>query len=171
VARRLGDIAQAAALSFGGRATRPDTIHLTLAFLGNVPEARLPELSAAAATVSVEQFAISLDRLGFWSHNHLLWAGSRAPAAPLDMLASQLHSALAQAGFRVGGEGREFIPHVTLVRHVPDSPASAESRALPPIEPLHWAGERFVLVRSTLSALGSAYRIIDEFPLVAQKAS
>jgi len=156
-------------LSFGGRATRRDTIHLTLAFLGNVPEVRLPELSIAAAAVCVDPFAISLDQLGFWSHNHLLWAGCQTSVAPLDELFGQLRLALTRAGFRVGGEGRDFAPHVTLVRHVPESAAPSESRPLPPIEPLCWDSERFVLVRSTLSALGPAYRVIDEFPLRATK--
>ena len=167
VAERLGDIARDAALSFGGRATRRDTIHLTLAFLGNVPEARLPELSMAAATVGAEPFAINVDQLGFWSHNHLLWAGCQAPSAPLDALSGQLRQALARAGFRVGGEGRNFVPHVTLVRRVPEASAPSERCPLPLIEPLIWRNERFVLVRSTLTELGSSYQIIDEFPLPA----
>lgn len=165
IAGHLGDIARESAAYFGGRATRSDTIHLTLAFLGNVPEARLPELSAAAAKVRVESFGIVIDRLGFWSHNHLLWAGCRQPEAPLGELAGQLRLVLARAGFRVGGEGRDFVPHVTLVRHMPDAGAPSERRPLPPIAPLLWRCERFVLVRSTLSASGSTYRVIDAFPL------
>ncbi len=165
VAERLGDIARDAAHSFGGRATRRDTIHLTLAFLGNVPETHLPELSMAAASVRVAPFAINVDQLGFWSHNHLLWAGCQAPSAPLDALFRQLRQALARAGFRVGGEGRDFFLHITLVRRVPEAGAPSESRPLPLMEPLPWRNERFVLVRSTLSELGSSYRIIDEFPL------
>lgn len=167
VAERLGDIAAAAAQSFGGRATRRDTIHLTLAFLGNVAEARLPELSIAVASVGVEPFAINVDQLGFWSHNHLLWAGCQAPSAPLNLLSSQLRQALARAGFKVGGEGRDFAPHVTLVRRVPDATAPSERRPLPSIEPFTWRNDGFVLVRSTLSAQGSSYKIIDEFPLMA----
>jgi 2'-5' RNA ligase len=167
VAERLGNIADNAALSFGGRATRRDTIHLTLAFLGTVPEARLPELSKAVASLCAEPFAINVNQLGFWAHNHLLWAGCKAPSAHLDALSSQLRQALARAGFRVGGEGRDFVPHVTLVRRVPEATAPSESHPLPSIEPFIWCNERFVLVRSTLSALGSSYRIIDEFALTA----
>ncbi|UCV17436.1 RNA 2',3'-cyclic phosphodiesterase [Ferribacterium limneticum] len=165
MAERLGTIADNAALSFGGRATRRDTIHLTLAFLGNVPEARLPELSKAVTSLRAEPFAINVNQLGFWAHNHLLWAGCKAPSAHLDALSSQLRQALARAGFRVGGEGRDFVPHVTLVRRVPEVTEPSESHPLPSIEPFIWCNERFVLVCSTLSALGSSYRIIDEFPL------
>ena len=151
VAERLGNIAEAAALAFGGRATRRDTIHLTLAFLGNVAETRLPELATAAASVRVAPFAIDIDQLGFWSHNHLIWAGCGRPVAGLGELSGQLRKALARAGFRVGGEGRDFVPHVTL----------------PSLEPFVWRNARFVLVRSTLSSLGPSYRIIGEFPLTA----
>lgn len=167
VAERLGNIADNAALAFGGRATRRDTIHLTLAFLGNVPEERLLELSKAVASLRAEPFAINVNQLGFWAHNHLLWAGCKAPSVPLDVLSRQLRQALARAGFRVGGEGRDFVPHVTLVRRVPEASAPSERCPLPSIEPFIWRNERFVLVRSTLSALGSSYRIIDEFPLTA----
>lgn len=165
VAARLGDIARDAALSFGGRATRRETIHLTLAFLGNVPEAHLSELSAAAAGVGGEPFTLNIDRLGFWPHNHLLWAGCPAPVGPLGELFSRLHLALAKAGFKVGGKGRDFAPHVTLVRRVPDATAPSATRPLPPMGVLQWDCGRFVLVRSTLSASGSDYRIIGEFPL------
>lgn len=171
MADRLGEIAQEAERSFGGRATRCDTIHLTLAFLGNIPEARLAELAVAAREVSAEPFSISLDRLGFWSHNHLLWAGCRASVARLDELFGQLRRALVRAGFRVGGEGRDFAPHVTLIRRVPEATAPSDARPLPSMAPLDWRCERFVLVRSTLSALGSAYQVIDEFPLLTTNKS
>ena len=167
VAERLGNIADSAAQSFGGRATRRDTIHLTLAFLGNVAETRLPELATAAASVRVAPFAIDIDQLGFWSHNHLIWAGCGRPVAGLGELSGQLGQALARAEFRVGGEGRDFVPHVTLVRRIPEATAPTERRPLPAIAPFVWRNARFVLVGSTLSALGSSYRIIDEFPLTA----
>ena len=82
-------------------------------------------------------------------------------------LSGQVRKALARAGFRVGGEGRDFVPHVTLVRRVPDGTAPTERRPLPSLEPFVWRNARFVLVRSTLSSLGPSYRIIGEFPLTA----
>ena len=169
VADRLGDIAQEAALSFGGRATRRETIHLTLAFLGNVAESRLTELSSAAHEVCVAPFGLDINQLGYWSHNHLLWAGCRTPLAPLNELFGQLGTMLARAGFRIGGEARDFAPHVTLVRRIPDVAAPSENFPLPSIETIHWHCERFVLIGSTLSASGPVYRVIDEFQLRATK--
>ena len=169
VAGHLGDVAERAVLTFGGRATRRDTIHLTLAFLGNVPETRLPELVRAAGAVHASSFSLSIDQLGTWQHNHLLWAGSLVRPAELDGLHAQLGVALAQAGFRVGGAGRAYFPHVTLVRHLPESQTFLDTATLPPVEAIAWLAERFVLVRSTLSADGPTYRIIEEFKLAATK--
>ena len=160
---RLADIADNAAACFGGRATRRETIHLTLAFLGEVLESRLPELCAAADSVRGETFTMTLDQLGFWQHNHLLWAGSQAPVAPLGELVSRLRKALANAGFRLDAEKKGFMPHVTLVRKIPASTAPLGSRQVPSIQAMAWHADRFVLVRSRLQPSGSEYLILREF--------
>ena len=49
----------------GGRAPPAHNLHLTLAFLGNVPAARLPELEDLAAAVHTEPFVLELDRIGW----------------------------------------------------------------------------------------------------------
>ena len=167
VADRLGQVARDAAARFGGRATRPDSIHLTLAFLSNVPEARLPELSAAAAGISAEAFTLNIDRLDFWSHNHLLWAGCTSPTAPLAELAGTLRAALGTSGFKLGRAGGEFLAHISLVRRVPEGAVSSADCPLP-IGELCWPCSRFVLVRSNLMAPGGDYRIISEFPLAGE---
>lgn len=157
-------MAREAAARFGGRATRPNSIHLTLAFLGNVPEARLPVLMAAAAGVRAEAFTLGIDRLDFWRHNHLLWAGCSSPACQLGELVANLREALSNAGFTAGRAGSEFTAHVSLVRRVPEGAVSSAD-CPQPFGALRWPCSRFVLVRSQLMATGSEYRVIGEFPL------
>ena len=72
VARSLANQADALAERSGGRATRRETIHLTLAFLGDVGEAQLPEVLETARAVAAAPFELKLDRLGFWRHNRLI---------------------------------------------------------------------------------------------------
>lgn len=163
VAGRLAAIAGEAAARFGGRATRRDTIHLTLAFLGDVPESRLAELGDVAASVRGSAFELSLDRLGFWQHNHLLWAGGETPAA-LTALHGALGKALAGSGFKVDGEGRHFAPHITLVRKLPPTCQLAAGQAIP-LPALAWSCQRFFLVRSQLSSAGPDYLILRDFSL------
>ena len=165
MADRLAEIAGNAAASFGGRATRRNTIHLTLAFLGEVPESRLAELCALADSVQGPPFTMALDRLGYWRHNRLLWAGSQAPVAPLGELVRQLRNALANSGFLVDAEKKGFVPHVTLVRKIPASTEPRENQHFPSFESLTWRADRFVLVRSRLSSSGSEYLILREFSL------
>ena len=160
VARQLGAAAADFAGLAGGRATRPETIHLTLAFLGAVPVARLAELEQVAHTVRGAAFDLAIDRYGFWSHNRILWAGcSRTPAA-LGELAGALAAALAAAGFLSAAAHRTFAPHVTLVRKVVQ-----RDPLLPACAPLIWPCRNFALVRSTLGSDGSSYRRLAELAL------
>ena len=156
---QLGEIADNMAARFGGRATRRETVHLTLAFLAKVPEARLPELIALARQIRGEAFALTLDRLGYWPRQHLLWAACEEVPAALKHLAENLRAALRAAGFAVdAAHGRNFIPHLTLVRKLSRPPD-----ALPEIAPLAWPCSRFVLVRSQLSPTGPDYLRLAEF--------
>lgn len=164
LAEQLGRVAREAAARFGGRATRPDSIHLTLAFLGNVPEARLPELAVTAASVQAAAFAVTIDCLDYWVHNHLLWAGCSVPVPRLVTLATALRGAMSAAGFKVGRTDGKFSAHVSLVRRVPEGAVVPGTCPLP-IGAFVWPCSRFVLVRSQLTASGSEYRIIQQFPL------
>lgn len=150
-----------AAKRFGGRATRAETLHLTLAFIGDVALDRLPALHEAAAGVECEAFAMRIDRLGFWGHNRILWAGTSQPQRRLGELVGQLGARLQAIGHGGAADaGRPFAPHVTLVRNVGD-----KRPELPALPQLEWACARFVLVRSRLSAAGSAYETLGQWPL------
>jgi 2'-5' RNA ligase len=163
LAEQLANIAESAAKHFGGKPTRPETIHLTLAFLGNVPEARLPELGALGKRLVAPAFDLHLDRLGFWQHNRLLWAGAAA-LPPLAALAAALQRQLLEAGFCPANAGRVFFPHVTLIRKVPAGSTPDLGQVVLP-EFLPWTCREFVLVRSRLSTVGAAYGEIGRFPL------
>jgi RNA 2',3'-cyclic 3'-phosphodiesterase len=160
VALQLSAVADSFAKSAGGRATRQETVHLTLAFIGDVPLDRLPDLERAARGVRTEAFDLTLDQFGLWRHNRIFWAGcSVVPPALVD-LAGVLGAALQAAGFDVADARRNFTPHVTLVRKV-----KALDAPLPPGQTLPWPCPKFVLVCSTLSTAGSSYQSLAEFPL------
>ena len=160
IAQRLAAVAASHAKDAGGRATRGETIHLTLAFLGDVALESLPELQRVAGEVRASAFDLVLNRFGVWRHNRLFWAGCTTTPHALAALSSSLVHALQAAGFAVANAKRHFTPHITLVRKV-----AALEAALPACEPLSWRCDKFVLVRSQLSVAGSAYRTIAEFPL------
>lgn len=164
IADSLGETARQAAARFGGRPTRPETIHLTLAFLGDQPTSSLPGLVAAAASVRAAAFDLTMSHTGFWPRQRLIWAGV-ADSPPLSSLHAGLGEALAAAGYRLASEPRPFRPHLTLVRRIRADGESASAADVPSIAPIAWPCRRFVLVQSTPGPSGSAYRVIEEFPL------
>lgn len=142
----------------GGRRTRSETIHMTLVFLGDVPLSRLEQLREAVTGITLPAFSVLMNCLGWWKHNQILWAGTDAAPELLSELSGQLREKLAAAGF--GFDSKAFVPHVTLLRkaHCPD-------REFPPLE-AEWKVRDFVLVRSTTSAAGAAYEIVDRWELL-----
>jgi 2'-5' RNA ligase len=135
----------------GGRATRGDSIHMTLAFLGDCDPARLDELKAAAASVRMRPFELVLDEAGFWKHNRIAWAGATQTPAALETLVSDLRTALAAAGFAF--DPKPFVSHVTLVRK------AQPGFVMPALDPIRWQVRAFALVRSVMRPAGSDYLV------------
>jgi len=131
-----------------------EKIHLTLAFLGEVPEARIEGARAAGREVGFARFAFALDRVGSFRAARVAWAGSREAPAALAALQSALAARLHEAGFAI--EERPFAPHATLARRT--------RRALPPaaIGPIAWPVGAFTLVRSVTGT--GRYEVMEEYP-------
>jgi 2'-5' RNA ligase len=149
--------ASAAQGACGGRVTRAESIHLTLAFLGEVPPRRMPAALAAAHRVRGGSHTVSLDEAGYWQRNRIVWAGAREAPGALARLAEALGAELRAEGFAL--ERRPFAAHVTLIRKARDA------GALPELRPVEWPVGEFVLVRSLLSSAGSRYEPLERFAL------
>jgi 2'-5' RNA ligase len=149
--------ASAAQRACGGRVTRAESIHLTLAFLGEVPPGRMPAAVAAARRVRGESHTLSLDETGCWQRNRIVWAGAREVPGALARLAQALGAELGAAGFAL--ERRPFAAHVTLIRK------ARGAGPLPELQPVAWPVAEFVLVRSLLSSAGSRYQQLERFAL------
>src|SRR5512135_2348769 len=101
IAADLALAARAAAKGCGGRQTRKDTVHMTLAFIGGVTESQVAELQAIAGQVQGSAFEMTLDELAWWRHNRIVWAGAALVPPALQQLVSDLHAGLRQAGYRL----------------------------------------------------------------------
>lgn len=103
----------------GFRLTDPRKIHLTLKFLGDVPDGDLSRVAEALKTVreGYEPFEITTSGFGvFPSENkaRILWAGVGKGSERLSDLARDVEVALEAAGFE--REARPYVPHMTLGR-------------------------------------------------------
>ncbi len=158
VAASLHHISLEAEKHCGGRCMRRDTLHITLAFLGDVAESRLPLIGEAMATLQAGRFRLRIDTSGYWAHNHIVWAGCRAWPEQLDALVGDVRSALATVGLPCAAE-HAFFPHVTLLRK------AHAVEALPDFEPIDWPVDEWVLVASCPTSDGAGYRRLAGWPL------
>ena len=149
VATQLHQLARDAAAP-DARIMRADTLHLTLAFIGDVAVDRLPAIEAVGDQTVWPRCTLQLDQLGHWPHNQILWAGSQSPPDALAQLAGELSSGLQAIGIRLAA--RPFVPHVTLARRC----RHAQAKAFAPIE---WAVEGGVLAVSHRDATGARYEM------------
>jgi len=156
-AARLDRLGREAHAQCAGRRMRRDTLHMTLAFIGEVSESRIATLRQTAARLREEAFSLQIDRIDCWRHNRIVWAGCRQTPPPLTRLAGQLAAAEAT-------ETREFAAHVTLLR-------DAQCLSLPGFAPIDWPVNEFVLVESGLSDKGAHYDIIDRWPLLPSRST
>jgi len=151
----LAAAAQRAAVTCGGRPTRRENLHITLAFVGEVEDERVDMLRATGGALAFEAFDLELERLGYWRHNRIVWAGARSVPAPLSALADGLNRELRAAGYRL--DDKPFAAHITLLRK------ANCTGDLPRIEPIRWKVAEFVLVESVLDAGGSIYTPVARF--------
>lgn len=139
----------------GGRVMRRDTLHLTLAFLGDVPASSLDDLGRLAARLEGKAFDLILDRSGSWQRNRIVWLAPATLPATLAALVEALGDALAAAGFRV--EARPFSPHITLLRNAHAAPSDDV------FPPLRWRVGGFALVASERRSEGARYRVVGRW--------
>jgi 2'-5' RNA ligase len=105
----------------GRRAPRvvdPEHMHLTLAFIGEVPEARAqPIVAAFSMPIPRPPFSIAFGGLGVFPPRgapHVLWIGVAEGAQDLIDVQKIVASRLAEVG--VPPEPRPYHPHLTLAR-------------------------------------------------------
>jgi 2'-5' RNA ligase len=112
------------------RWARPETLHLTVHFFGQIDEQRAAAALDVVTPIAehTAPFEVTLDSLGAFPQRgtpHVLWLGPAGDVAPLTALALECRAALAAAGFEV--EDRGYHAHCTLGR--PRVPWSAVDRA------------------------------------------
>jgi 2'-5' RNA ligase len=128
---------------FDGRLTPPDRLHISLFFLGGLPERTICAACEVANDVRAEQFEVSFDRTASFRGR----SGNRPFVLighdGLDRLRSfrqMLGVALARRGLRRVAN-THFTPHVTLLY-------GAHSVEEHPIEPIFWTVTEFALIHS-----------------------
>ncbi len=156
------------------RWTSSSSWHLTLAFLGEVDEAILPELSTrlerAAHRHPQQQLAVAGGgAFPVAARARLLWAGLRADSRALRSLAASVAAGARRAGAPPPDEGRKYTPHLTLARCREPADMSVLTAALAAFSSTEWTAPSIHLVRSYLGDVRSSrYEDLAQWPLAAR---
>ncbi len=119
----------------GARRVHAENLHLTLAFIGELPEPKAREAAEALRRLSSEPFEWRIDHVGRFEKAHVLWAGG--PAEPrLEQLAERVRNELQT--LRIGFDRKRFAAHVTLLRDLPPRAATRIADVVEAIESFSW---------------------------------
>lgn len=148
--------------------TVPEQLHVTLRFLGDVPDEANNAMAERLAAVQVAPFILPLEGLGSFPPNRpprVLWMGVGAGHPRLFQLRQRVDDALLASGLQL--DVRTFHPHVTLAR--------TTENATPAV--VHWLHTRreftappfqveaFELYASELRPTGAVHTLRRRFPL------
>ena len=143
----------------------PENVHLTLKFLGDVPEDDLHRIAEVLDPLRLRHGPFGARLCGFGGfpsarRARIVWAGIGEGSAPLRALALEVESSLEPLGFE--REDRAYVPHLTLgrARSIPVVLEAVESPS-----PISGFRVRSVeLVESVLGGGGAAYTTLATYP-------
>jgi 2'-5' RNA ligase len=150
---------------FPFRWVRPESLHLTVKFLGQVAAGREAEIIAGLVEAGrgTRVFNVSIGGFGAFpspKRPRVVWVGLEGVPA-LEMLQHRVEQEMESLGFAL--EGRPFRPHITLGRVRRDTRASELAGFEATLDRLEYAGEALVasldLMQSELHRDGARYAV------------
>ena len=153
---------------------RPENMHLTLKFFGNINARQVESIvdSVTHTVKSIRPFTLRLGNVGAYPNNRsprVLWVGLDGDVAPLQDVHRRIETALGQVA--IEPDAREFRPHLTIAR-IRDRASHTERRKA--AEALFSAEfrsgltvpvDRINLIRSILLPDGPEYTSLAEIPI------
>jgi len=180
IRQRLDDYARAMKPRVPGvRFVAAGNYHVTLKFLGEVAETRLPEIQSALAAIQFPSFSLDVRGVGFFPNAHaprVFWVGIES--TQLAGLAQLVQQAFEPMGFDAE---QEFRAHLTLARNGSGRPRPVRGEKSPeafaqlsqlvtaeaPPEFGTMTAREFFLYESRLSPAGAVYTRLKGFGLHA----
>ncbi len=154
----------------GVKAVEPENVHVTLQFLGEVPESKLDSIYNKLSKITSEfsPFPVKLGSIGFFpnkSRARVVWVG--VESEKLRNLANSVRKEMKKLGFK---EDKEFVAHATLAR-IKKINYIDMIRLIEEVETFKISGEwiirDFRLKHSKLTPKGPIYRDIHVYELGA----
>ena len=151
---------------------KPEGVHVTLKFLGEVPVKKLPAIKLAIqeAVVGHSPFELEFSNIGTFGGREglrIMWVGIAGDVLRLEALVRAVNAALAVVGFEP--ERRPFRPHLTLGR-VRDEIGTRQRAEIEvavgktEVPGVSWRTSQVSLMRSRLGPGGASYEVLATFP-------
>lgn len=144
--------------AIGYKSAKPvkaNNLHVTLVFLGYVPDGKAGLLRAEAAKIKIPEFSVCFNRISFWKKPGILCLTATGTNPELLVLVKQLNTMAGTFGIPL--DPRTYKPHVTLVRK------AVAVKSLD-FEPVIWRANSFCLVESLSQEEGSTeYRVVERW--------
>jgi len=145
----------------------PESIHIPLKFLGEVPEKRMDDIHEVLGSLAWKPFTVRVHGLGFFPGTRsprVLWAGMEAPT--MEGLAERLDTRMERLGFEK--ERRAFRAHITLARARETRMESSLVAAATEYNEHEFGSflvDRIFLYKSNLKPTGAVYEKLREYLL------
>ncbi len=158
----------------GVRWMRPDSIHLTLKFLGDVEEEQIPEITSAVqkASDAIPPLKIQVSGCGAFPNfrrPRVFWVGVKEESGKLLELGSNIEMALEEIGYPK--EKRDFSPHLTFgrVKSRNGIPEMTDFLKKHNFELKPFKADQVIVMQSQLRPTGAVYTPLKEVSLSAKK--
>lgn len=153
-----------------GKITETDNIHLTLKFLGDIPDERYEDVVRGVdeAVDKIHPFNMGLDKIGYFdkkSKFRVLWIGITGELIELNEYFHILDDSLHIHGF--DKDFRDYSPHITIGRNIKlDDELETINQKLP-IDYSHICKVAKLYIYNSISVDGKrVYKKIKEYNLV-----
>ena len=161
------------------RWVRPDSIHLTLKFLGQVPSDQIALITSSLKNAMTSQHVFGLEVTGAGCfpdlhHPRVIWVGVKEDGGghQLQHVQRAVESAISPLGYPT--EARDFSPHLTLgrlardvrtldLKKVGDVIGASQVGSLG-----RWDVTNVALIKSDLRPTGAVYTVLARAPLAVR---
>ena len=148
---------------FYGKLTEPENLHLTLKFLGEIPEDKIEEVKTRLKTIKTGSFIVSLGELGLFSSKiqTILW--NKLNGKGIFDLQLEIDRVLEG----LFPEEKRFMSHLTIARikKISDMKIFKEYISGMKIKKIKFAIGEFVFKKSELKPEGPIYSDIERYKL------
>lgn len=149
---------------FYGKFTEPENLHLTLKFLGEIPEEKIEEAKKKLAEIVLGRFEASLGEIGIFinKYNSLLWI--KLDGKGVWDLQRKIDGSLLDLGFK---KEERFMSHITIARmkSIPSKKEFLEYVKNIKTKKISFQIKEFVLKKSELKEDGPVYSDLGRYNL------